>query len=148
MIQLYAFPGRSKRAAAATAAAVTAAARKLKQEQQSQGQDQGEGTAETAARGVKTEAELTAGAPVVDDMMDDAEAEAEAATTPSPGGHVVVAAGEVEGAGGESLAAEEEGLPVLLLRELASFRARFPQRVGKHLRADAAELFLKHQVRV
>lgn len=42
----------------------------------------------------------------------------------------------------------EEGLPVLLLRELASFRARFPHRVGKHLRADASEHFLKYQVRV
>lgn len=42
--------------------------------------------------------------------------------------------------------AEENGLPVLLLRELASFKARFPSRVGKHLRADAAEEVLKSQV--
>lgn len=50
--------------------------------------------------------------------------------------------GEV-GRGGE---AEQEGLPVLLLRELASFKARFPSRVGKHLRSDAAEMVLKTQV--
>lgn len=49
------------------------------------------------------------------------------------------------GAGGNEM--EEQGLPVLLLRELASFKARFPSRVGKHLRADAAELVLKTQVR-
>lgn len=42
----------------------------------------------------------------------------------------------------------DEGLPVLLLRELASFRARFSHRVGKHLRADASENLLKCQVRV
>lgn len=41
---------------------------------------------------------------------------------------------------------KEEGLPVLLLRELASFKARFSQRVGKHLRADAADEVLKKQV--
>lgn len=42
----------------------------------------------------------------------------------------------------------DEGLPVLLLRELASFRARFSHRVGKHLRADASENLLKCQVSV
>lgn len=41
---------------------------------------------------------------------------------------------------------EMEGLPMLLLRELASFRARFPYRVGKHLRADASKKVLKLQV--
>lgn len=55
----------------------------------------------------------------------------------------------VGGGGGDGEGeAEESGLPVLLLRELASFKARFPARVGKHLRADAAEEVLKSQVGV
>ena len=99
---------RSKMAAAAAAAA--APAQKLKQE----GQDHGESTAETAT--VTTEA--TAAAPVVstDAMMDDAE------VTAAPGG-VGVAVGEQPGGSllpGESFAAEEERLPVLLLRSAAS----------------------------
>lgn len=111
MVQLYAFPGRSKRAAAQ---------RRAQQEQQAEGEGQGEGPRETA-EGATTEAGAHGDAVMVD------------------------VAGGVEEEGG---AAEEEGLPVLLLRELASFRARFPQRVGKHLRADTAEVVLKHQVRV
>lgn len=140
-MQLYAFPSRSKRAAAA------AAARQVKQEQQ--GQDQGEGTAETAR--AKTEARASAGAagaaaPMVsaDAVMEDAAATGVAVKEEvgsSPGEGLLE-----PGAGGGS--AEEGGLPVLLLRELASFRARFPQRVGKHLRADAAEVVLKEEVRV
>lgn len=114
VVQLYAFPERSKRAAAAAAAA---AAQKLAQQEQ---QPQGEGTGETAQG-----ATMEAGVPGDAEMED-------------------VSGGVGEGEG----AAEEEGLPVLLLRELESFRERFPQRVGKHLRADAAEVVLKHQVLV
>lgn len=117
MVQLYAFPERSKRAAAAAAAARRQAA-----------------AAETGAiRPLGIEVPATAAG---DAEMEDVAA---AAATSPP------AATTTDGGGA---AAEAEGLPVLLLRELASFRARFPRRVGKHLRADAAELVLKHQVRV
>eukprot|EP00903_Cladosiphon_okamuranus_P009694 g9223.t1 len=143
VVQLYAFPQKPKRAA------VAAAALKVKQQKEGQqGEGQGEeGAAETVAVAVavKTEESVpgaTAAAPTVSSaeaMTDDEET----GKTRAPRDVVVK-----EQAGDESLAAaaEEEGLPVLLLRELASFRARFPQRVGKHLRADAAERVLKHEV--
>jgi hypothetical protein len=37
-------------------------------------------------------------------------------------------------------------LQQLLLQELTSFKARYPARVGKHIRADAAESTLTEQL--
>ncbi len=137
VVQLYAFPERSKRAAAARRRQAAAA--------------------ETGAvkPDVGTEAAAAAsGDAEMEDVAAAAAAAAAAATMTTGGGAVVVRedAGSSGGSswadGGGAAAAEAEGLPVLLLRELASFRARFLQRVGKHLRADAADLVLKHQVRV
>lgn len=138
MVQLYAFPARSRREAAAAAAA------RGQGQDQLQGEGGGESTAETAKDTTEGGADAVAGPQVPGDAtMEDVAGAA-------GGGVVVPAEGETcaGGGGGNAPGAEEEGLPVLLLRELASFRARFPQRVGKHLRPDAAELVLKHQVRV
>ena len=132
VVQLYAFPEKFK-------------ARQRQEEQQRQVPRSGEGPG--SPEGV--------GAAAGDAVMEDAagvggEASNPFIATSRDVGEKLTspeAGPDKEAVGGRDGGGKEEGLPVLLLRELASFKARFSQRVGKHLRADAADEVLKKQVR-
>lgn len=151
-MQRYAFPGRAK----------AVQHQQQQQPQQGQGEGTGQGRAREQASGEsagEAEAATAGGEPT----PAPAAAQPPAPITPHTSGDsmiedeggvptaVAFAADELKSSSSSGAAtdeaSEEEGLPVLLLRELASFRARFPFRVGKHLRADASKNVLKAQVR-
>lgn len=152
-MQRYAFPGRAK----------AVQHQQQQQPQQGQGEGTGQGRAREQASGEsagEAEAATAGGEPTPAPAA--TQAPAPTPITPRTSGDammedeggvstaVAFAADELKSSSSSGAAtdeaSEEEGLPVLLLRELASFRARFPYRVGKHLRADASKNVLKAQV--